>query len=180
MSKYLLFPLIVGTLLFSGCGKEEEEGEYVITEADMVGTWNVDVFESTYNVSGIFLGSDVDDDGTSSISNSALRVQLLEDGSWISSGDYSLTVTTESESETTEQVGIGEGNWSFRRDTLFLDGMINHGGNGRFETPQECTITSFTKDRELGLKTRIDQTDSNADYGITLRTRADWNILLVR
>ncbi|MCP9234771.1 hypothetical protein [Lewinella sp. JB7] len=179
MSKYLLFPLIIGVLLFSGC-RPEEEGEYVITEADLVGSWDVDQFKSSYNVSGVFLGEDVDENGTSSISNSALRLELEEDGSWNSSGSYFLTVTSEGDSETTEQSGMGEGRWSFRRDTLWLQGMQNYSGNGRFEQQQDCIITSFNKDRQVALRTSIDQTDSNADYGITLRTRADWTIQLMR
>lgn len=183
MNKILLFYLFLGILSFSRC-KPERGGtpfeEYQMTEADLFGTWAVDRFSSDYHVSGTFVGEDVYERGTSKISNSDLQLRFEADGKWASSGAYSLTVANEEQQEVTRHQGIGEGTWSFRNDTLFLDGLQNYSGNGTFAPRQVCTVVDFTQFLSVDLVTRIDQTDLEPDNDIAIRTEADWKFNLVR
>ena len=151
-----------------------------MTGADAVGTWVVPTFSSSYRVTGNFLGQDLDDRGSSEITASDLQMVFTEDGSWTSSGDYTLTVTTESETDVTRQSGVGEGSWSFRNDSLYVTGLLNFNGSGEFAEEQAFAIDRFSRDIEIGMATTMDHTGSNADYGIDIRTRGDWSLVLLR
>ncbi len=183
MNKILLVGLCLGLVTFSRC-KPERGGppaeEYQLTESDIVGSWAVDRFSSDYHVSGTFLGEDVDRRGTTRISNSDLQLQFGSDGTWVSTGQYSLTVASEEQQEVTRHQGIGRGAWSFRNDTLYLDGLENYSGDGTFSPRQACAVADFTQFLSIDFITRIDQTDMDPNYDITIRTEADWKIDLVR
>ena len=183
MNRILLAFILLSVVFLSRC-KPEKEGpfieEYTLTEADLIGTWTVDRFSSDYRISGTFIGEDVDERGTTKIGNSDLQLRFDADGSWTSSGDYSLTVANESQQEVTQQSGIGEGTWSFRSDTLYLDGLMNYGGNGDFEPRQACAVSDFTQYLSIDFTTQVDHTDMDPDYDIVIRTEGDWKINLVR
>lgn len=171
-------------LVTSSCGNEDDDGggetTDTITEADLVGSWAVSEFESSYSVSGTFLGEPVDNSGTSSISGSALQLELSDDGSWTSSGDFTSTVVSEDGTDVTQQNGIGQGSWSFRSDTLFIEGMENYSSNGVFSADQPYAITDFVRDLNIELETQLDNMDTDSVFSTTLRTRGDWRILLER
>jgi hypothetical protein len=180
MLRYLLLALTLGALLLPGCQKDDDNQPYVITEADFVGRWSVPQFESTFNRSGTFIGTPMDQNGTTSISQSDLQLQLSDNGTWTSSGDYSLTVATDTETDVSQRSGIGQGSWSYRNDTLFLRGLESYADVGSFTGDQACVLTDFTRDAQIKLTTRIDQTDSDVDFGTSLRTQAEWRIILLR
>ncbi len=183
MNKILLVFLLFSLVGLSRC-KPEKDGplaeEYVLTEADLIGSWTVERFSSEYYISGTFVGEDVNERGTSKIGNSDLELRFESDGSWTSSGAYSLTVANETQQEVTLQSGVGEGTWSFRSDTLYIDGLQNYGGNGSFAPRQACSVADFTQFIRIDFVTRIDQTDLDPDYDIAIRTEGDWKIELVR
>lgn len=182
MSRFLLPSLLLSLLIFSGCPRDTpfEEGEEIITEADFYGSWRVERLSSEYTITGDFLGGPIDERGTSSISNSDLTVDFATDGTWSSSGDYVLTVTTDSSTDVTDQTGIGGGRWSFRSDTLFFNGMRNYATTGRFGLEQDWAITDFTRDAEAGIQTSIDQTETDLDFGTEVRTQSDWDVKISR
>ena len=182
MSRFLLPTLCLTLLIFSGCPPDTPLGEddLVITEEDFYGSWRVSRLSSDYTITGSFLGEPIDERGTSSISDSDLSVEFAADGTWSSSGDYRLTVTTEGNIDVTDQSGIGGGRWSFRSDTLFFNGMRNYATTGRFGLEQDWVITDFTRDAEAGIQTSIDQTEVDNDFGTEVRTQSDWDVLITR
>lgn len=166
--------------MLTGCQKDDDDQPYVITEADFVGSWSVPQFESTFNRSGTFIGTPIDMNGTTSISQSDLQIQLADNGTWASSGDYSLTVATDTETDVSQRTGIGQGSWSYRNDTLFIRGLESYAEAGSFSGDQACVLTEFSRDAQVILTTRVDQTDTDVDFGTNLRTQAEWRLILLR
>ncbi|CAH1002378.1 hypothetical protein LEM8419_03282 [Neolewinella maritima] len=175
----LLPILLLGLLVFSGCPRDEPEDDFLIT-SDLYGTWAVDRFDSEFTTTGTFLGEDVDQSGSSQISSSALEMTLRQDGSWSSTGDYDLSITTEDGTEVTQQQGIGQGSWTFSQDTLYLDGLQNYNGVGNFSLAQPLVVTDFERDLRTDLSTQTDETEEDVDFGTELRVRSDWDIRIVR
>ena len=180
MSRLLLLVLFSGLLLFTGCPGQEDEQDDFLVESDFYGTWAVDRFDSEYTTMGTFLGQDLDQEGNSSISNSALELSLRQDGSWSSSGDYDLSITTEDGTEVTQQRGIGEGTWSYRLDTLYLDGLVNYNGSGTFSMTQPLAVGEFERDIFTELSTQTLTVDRNDDFDTEIVTRGQWEILIRR
>lgn len=176
MSYRLLFLLVLGLVGLTGCPPDRPSVPENLTSDDLLGTWSIDRFDSEFMTTGTFLGEDVDQQGSSSISSSALQITFSANGSWASSGDYDLTVTGEDGSESTTREGVGQGSWTFRSDTLFLDGLQNFNGSGNFELGQPLIVSSFAFDEFTTFTTSFDQTETDQDLDIELRTQADWNI----
>ena len=180
MSRLLPFLLFSGLLLFTGCPGEEDEQDDFLVESDFYGTWAVDRFDSEYTTTGTFLGEDLDQEGSSSISNSSLELSLRQDGSWSSSGDYDLSITTEDGTEVTRQRGIGEGSWSYLLDTLYLDGLQNYNGSGTFGMAQPLRVGEFERDIFTELSTQTLTVDRNDEFDTEIVTEGQWEILIRR
>ena len=171
-----LFALLVLTL--ASCKKEA--GEDFITESDIIGSWAVASFDNDYRVSGTYSGREVNESGSSAISDSDLQFEFDPNGSWRSSGTYTVTVTTADDRQIGQHDGMGSGNWSFRQDTLFLTGLITYNETGFFREQQPLALTAFQKERSLDFVTRLDATETDAELNINLRTRSDYKIALQR
>ena len=180
MSRLLSLIVLLSLLSFMGCPKPEDPQEDFLTESDFYGTWAVDRFDSEFTTTGTFLGEDLDQRGSSSISGSALELTLRQDGSWTSSGDYDLSITTEAGTEVTQQRGIGQGSWSYRLDTLFMDGLENYNGSGSFNMSQPCVVEDFERDIFTELTTGTDQTEEDTAFDTSIRTQGNWNIVIRR
>ncbi|WP_420459135.1 hypothetical protein [Neolewinella sp.] len=180
MSRLLPLALFFGLLLFAGCPGPDEPQDDFLTESDFYGTWVVDRFDSDFTTTGTFLGQDLDQEGSSSISNSGLELSFRQDGSWSSSGDYDLNITTENGTEVTRQRGIGQGSWSYRLDTLFMDGLQNYNGAGTFSLAQPCVVDDFERDIFTELSTQTLTVDRNDEFETELVTRGSWEILIKR
>ncbi|THH34922.1 hypothetical protein [Neolewinella litorea] len=178
MSKFLPF-LFLFVLGVSACQKDEPDN-YTITEADFVGSWGIREFSGDFRVQGNFSGNPVDEEGVSSISESDLMIFLEDDGRWTSSGDYLMTVETSSDRQQTRESGVGSGKWSFRDGSLLLSGLRNPNGNGYFTDPQRFPVLDFVRQKQISLTTEMDVTESDADYGISLRTQGNFVLQLVR
>lgn len=178
MSKLPPILLCCALLAFSGCPKDEPID--FLSAEDFYGSWSVVQFDSDFSNTGTFLGEDIDQQGSSRITNSALRINLQRNGSWTSSGDYDLVIVTDEGQETTEQEGIGEGTWLFRSDTLFMDGLRNYNGSGEFELAQPFAITDFEREISADFTTSFDQTERDDDLDINIRTQSSWEIVFVR
>lgn len=178
MSKILPFLLPFALLLFFGCPKDEADPG--ISEADLIGVWAVPKFDGDFTVDGNFLGQDLNKEGTSRITQSDLQIKLTGDSKWTSSGEYTLTVMTDTDTDVTQQSGIGGGDWRLRSDTLYLTGLENFANNGKFSPSQACTVTDFSRGLEVGLIAEMDHRERNADYDIDIHTRGKWRITLLR
>lgn len=179
MSKFLPLLLLLSLLGVAACEKDEPDN-LTMTEADFVGNWSVREFSGAFHTKGNFSGNPVDEHGTSTISDSDLMVYLEDDGRWTSTGGYTLTVETENDRQQYLENGIGGGSWSYRDGNLLLSGMRSPNGNGYFTDPQPCLVLDFVRGRQISLLTEMDVTESDADYGISLRTTGDFVIQLVR
>lgn len=179
MYKALPYFVLAASLLLAPACKDEPEEDF-ITESDIVGSWTIAEFDNTYQVTGTFGGEDLDESGVSKISDSNLQFEFNGNGSWRSTGEYRVTVTTDDEQQITDNNGIGSGNWSFRQDTLFLTGLINYNETGYFSEAQPLVLTSFAKDQYLNFDSRMDATEADEELNIALRTRADYRIVLQR
>ena len=178
MLKSIPYVFAFAILCLASCKKETSED--FITESDILGTWAVAEFNNDYRVSGTYSGRDVNESGRSAISQSDLQFEFNPNGSWRSTGTYTVTVTTADDQQTSQQDGMGSGNWSFRQDTLFLTGLISYNETGFFREDQPLALTTFQKDRSLDFGTRLDATETDEDLNISLRTRSDYTIALER
>ncbi|WP_116125395.1 hypothetical protein [Lewinella sp. IMCC34183] len=175
-TRLLLFCLLLGLTSCVDGGAED----LTITEADFVGSWTIAELSGDFNVTGDASGTPIRDQGSSSISNSDLQIILYDDGQWTSTGSYTVTIVTDDDRQVRQESGIGSGTWSYRNEKLILSGMENKNGNGYFVNPQECTILDFVRSEQVGLVTRMDVTESDPDFGITLRTQGEYLIQLLR
>ncbi|NJB85995.1 hypothetical protein GGR26_001763 [Lewinella marina] len=179
MSKSLPLLFLLSLLGLSACEKDEP-GEYVLTESDFVGSWDVREFSGDFRVTGTFSGNPINEKGISAISDSDLMIFLEDDGRWTSSGAYTMTVETDSDRQQYRDQGIGSGKWSYRDGSLLLSGLRNPNGTGYFTDPQSCLVLDFVQQRQISLLTEMDVTESDADYGISMRTQGDFMLQLVR
>ena len=178
MLKSIPYLLLLTVLSLASC--KQDDGEDFLTESDIVGSWAVPQFDNTYRVSGTYSGRDVEESGRSAISQSDLQFVFNANGSWQSSGTYTIVVTTEDDQQTSQRDGMGSGNWMFRQDTLFLTGLITYNETGFFRENQPLALTAFQKERSLDFGTRLDATETDPDLNISLRTRSDYTIELQR
>lgn len=178
MLKSIPYVLLLTVLSLASCKKDV--GEDFLTESDIQGAWAVAQFNNEYRVSGTYSGRPVEESGRSTISESDLQFVFNANGSWNSSGAYTVTVTTADDQQTTRREGMGSGNWRFRQDTLFLTGLITYNETGFFREDQPLALTAFQKDRSLDFGTRLDATETDEDLNISLRTRSDYTIELQR
>lgn len=173
----ILFAVFISTCRDSGTEIEIEEP---LTESDFIGSWNVARLQSDFRLTGEVDGEPLDEEGGSRVTNSALRIDFGEDGSWTSSGDYTLLVTLDGSTDTIPSEGAGNGTWSYRNDSLYVSGMENYNNNGRFADPQAWFVTDFERDLRSVTEASIDMTESEEALGISIRTQSDFTLELQR
>ncbi len=177
MLKYLL-SLSCLILILPACRNGGED--QFLTESDIIGVWVVTEFDNNYRLTGSFAGQELDESGQSQITDSDLQLIFTDNGRWQSSGNFTATVTTGNERQVTEQSGIGAGSWSFSQDTLYMTGLRSYNETGYFMEDQPLVLNSFEKQQMLDFGSFMDVTESDEAFNVNIRTRSNFDILLVR
>lgn len=154
MKNFFYLFLFCLPLIVASCGDDDEEPMTPVLTAETIdGAWNLDVFTNSYTI-----GIDaVSFDATAVISNSNVVMTFnSSDGTWTSTGDFTLTYTDIEGSEVQDLTGgIGEGTYTVTDETLILVGL-DTGDEADTSEPIPFTTTSFDPEAEYKGDGKID------------------------
>lgn len=159
MMRFLPLVLLCGSFLLASCGDDDSNDNF--TRDELVGTWDVSVFTTDIMIDA---GSGVEQFGASK-TDGDLDVTFDEDGTYSSSGTYTLTITEADSTYTETQTGIGGGVWSVDGQTVRLFDASGSSDLLEFNVT-DYTVSNFQADSRVDLNGAIDTTIVEPFLGI--------------
>jgi hypothetical protein len=154
--------LIAGLFSFSSCDKDDD-GVKLSSEA-IVGTWNLTTYDSDADVGIGFAGVFETTNAVSTMSNSTVTITFDASGNWTSTGDYTLTTTSDGETETEDVTGgIGSGTYTVVDGRLTMND-IDAGDESDVESIE--FDTNYSPDTKIDLEANVKESGSDPVFGL--------------
>lgn len=168
--------LLMGVLGMTACREEENE----LTQEDVVGTWDMNGYDG--DVEATISGGGVNQTvaTTFNTSNPDVKVTFNADGTWTSTGTYTLNVTSNGQtaSEMVAEGGLGSGIYSISEGKLLMKGLQTTSDTQVEEI--EMSSKSFTADQKLELEGEGTSMVVDPVFGLNVTSKAKVNMLLER
>lgn len=176
MRNFFFLLLALSLFTFAACGDDDADSPAELNQTNIVGDWNLTVFNNDADISIAGLG---DTRVTSELASSNVVVSFAAGGTWTSTGEFDLTVVSDTTTTETYTDGIGSGTYTVTSTQLTMTG-IDAGDEADVEGPSVFTVRNFQENMLIDLSGNVMETIMDPFFGLTITTDITTEMTLER